>query len=411
MHIVSALDPAAGLLLHLAGDALAGDLRGALEEHGFRVLQPQVYRMLAATSLSEDTVEQLAMGEINGVILLSPRTAQVYATLMRKQGLATVARGLTHFCLSPEVARRLEPLGNAPNADCRSPAPGRSACPDRRRRGTIRELAGPAKFWLMPWGISLIQSSEHGGARCPGDQERMANPKDETGKGPPRPGDTAAGRRPYATLDLQATEVGQAAKAETKAESAAGGEPPKQASDEAGPSVADRVRAAAAQAAALAPHFRPGPTLSHLGAGALGALIVVLASDPDRIIPDAADARPAAGHRTARRCQAARRRRGRARCEARRHNGAGRQDRGAVALRTRSERGAVATRERHQGSRRQDRQRAGCAGGSGRTHRQARAGVGGDHRAASPARLPRRPPRSWLPSGRRPAASASASIP
>ena len=41
----------------------------------------------------------------------------------------------------------------------------------------------------------------------------MANPKDETGKGPPRPGDTAAGRRPYATLDLQATEVGQSAKA------------------------------------------------------------------------------------------------------------------------------------------------------------------------------------------------------
>lgn len=108
----------------------------------------------------------------------------------------------------------------------------------------------------------------------------MANPKDETGKGPPRPGDTAAGRRPYATLDLQATEVGQAAKAETKAESAAGGEPPRQASDEAAPrpSIADRVRAAAAQAAALAPHFRPGPTLSHLGAGALGALIVVLAA-------------------------------------------------------------------------------------------------------------------------------------
>jgi hypothetical protein len=101
---------------------------------------------------------------------------------------------------------------------------------------------------------------------------RMANPKDETGKGAPRPGDAAAGRRPYATLDLQATEVGQSA----KAESAAGGEPPKEGDPR--PSVADRLRAAAAQAAALAPHFRPGPTLSHLGAGALGALIVVLAS-------------------------------------------------------------------------------------------------------------------------------------
>lgn len=105
----------------------------------------------------------------------------------------------------------------------------------------------------------------------------MANPKDETGKGPPRPGDASAGRRPYATLDLQATEVGQSNKAETKAESAAGGKPASGEAD-ARPSVADRVRAAAAQAAALAPHFRPGPTLSHLGAGALGALIVVLAA-------------------------------------------------------------------------------------------------------------------------------------
>ncbi|HEU4380534.1 MAG TPA: uroporphyrinogen-III synthase [Hyphomicrobiaceae bacterium] len=111
VHIVSALDPAAGLLLHLAGDMLASDLRGALEGHGFRVLQPQVYRMVAATALSEDTVEQLAMGEIDGVILLSPRTAQVYTTLMRRQGLASVARGLVHFCLSREVARRLEALG------------------------------------------------------------------------------------------------------------------------------------------------------------------------------------------------------------------------------------------------------------------------------------------------------------
>jgi uroporphyrinogen-III synthase len=111
VHIVSALDPAAGLLLHLAGDVLAGDLKGALEEHGFRVLQPQVYRMLPATALSEDTVEQLALGEIDGVILLSPRTAQVYVALMRKQGLASVARKVLHFCLSPAVARPLESLG------------------------------------------------------------------------------------------------------------------------------------------------------------------------------------------------------------------------------------------------------------------------------------------------------------
>lgn len=110
-HIVSVADPAAGLILHLAGDALAGDLGGELELQGFRVVQPVVYRMLPARALSEETVEQLALGEIDGVILMSPRTAAIYAGLMRKQGLVAVARGLIHFCLSEAVARRLEPLG------------------------------------------------------------------------------------------------------------------------------------------------------------------------------------------------------------------------------------------------------------------------------------------------------------
>jgi uroporphyrinogen-III synthase len=110
-HIVSVSEPSAGLLMHLAGDTLAGDLKGELELHGFRVVQPVVYRMQPAAALSEDTVEQLAMGEIEGVILMSPQTATIYAKLMRKQGLASVARGLVHFCLSQAVARRLQPLG------------------------------------------------------------------------------------------------------------------------------------------------------------------------------------------------------------------------------------------------------------------------------------------------------------
>jgi uroporphyrinogen-III synthase len=110
-HIVSVADPAAGLLLHLAGEKLAGDLAGELESHGFRVLQEVVYRMRPATALSDEIVEMLAMGEIDGVILMSPQTATIYASLMRKQGLTSVARSLTHFCLSGAIARRLQPLG------------------------------------------------------------------------------------------------------------------------------------------------------------------------------------------------------------------------------------------------------------------------------------------------------------
>ena len=111
-HVVSALDPAAGLVLHLAGDTLAGNLRGELEGHGFRLEQPVVYRMVAARAFSDDAIEQLAMGEIEGVVLMSPRTAAVYAELVRKAGLTATIRPLPHFCLSAAVARRLEPLGD-----------------------------------------------------------------------------------------------------------------------------------------------------------------------------------------------------------------------------------------------------------------------------------------------------------
>jgi uroporphyrinogen-III synthase len=111
-HVVSALDPAAGLVLHLAGDTLAGDLRGELEGHGFRLEQPVVYRMVAARAFSDDAIEQLAMGEIDGVILMSPPTAAVNADLVRKAGLAATIRPLPHFCLSAAMARRLEPLGD-----------------------------------------------------------------------------------------------------------------------------------------------------------------------------------------------------------------------------------------------------------------------------------------------------------
>jgi uroporphyrinogen-III synthase len=110
-HIVAVADPAAGLLLQLAGDAEAIDLKGELESHGFRTVRHIVYRMHASVALSAETLELLALGDVDGVILMSPRTAEIYAALMRKAGLAGAARRLLHFCLSEATAKRLAPLG------------------------------------------------------------------------------------------------------------------------------------------------------------------------------------------------------------------------------------------------------------------------------------------------------------
>ena len=120
-HIVSVLDPAAGVLVHLAGETLAHDLAVELEAHGFRVRQPVVYRMIAAPAFGEATVEALAMHEIDGVLLMSPRTAAIYARLVAKHGLTATVRALPHFCLSAAVARQLKPLGAVPTEIAEAP--------------------------------------------------------------------------------------------------------------------------------------------------------------------------------------------------------------------------------------------------------------------------------------------------
>jgi len=120
-HIVSVLDPSAGVLVHLAGDTLAHDLAGELEMHGFRVRQPVIYRMRAATAFTDTTVEDLASEAIDGVILMSPRTAAIYARLVARHGLTATVRALPHFCLSDAIAQRLQPLGPVPTRVAEAP--------------------------------------------------------------------------------------------------------------------------------------------------------------------------------------------------------------------------------------------------------------------------------------------------
>jgi uroporphyrinogen-III synthase len=99
-----------GPLLHLAGDTLAFDFAPELKRLGFHVVQPIVYTTHAAKRLSGSTAARLRDGKIDGVLLLSPRTASVYATLIHQHDLVAASRRAVHFCLSSAVATRLAPL-------------------------------------------------------------------------------------------------------------------------------------------------------------------------------------------------------------------------------------------------------------------------------------------------------------
>jgi uroporphyrinogen-III synthase len=110
--LVSAeLDPDQGALVHLAGETLAFDLKAALEEHGFAVRQAVLYRAVPANELPQEASRLLKAGELDGVILMSPRTARRFAALTAKLGTGMQAKAPVCYCLSKAVADQVAPLG------------------------------------------------------------------------------------------------------------------------------------------------------------------------------------------------------------------------------------------------------------------------------------------------------------
>lgn len=103
------VDPSAGPLLHLSGDKLALDMSEALKPDGFDVHRVVVYRAEAASELPPEAAEAIRGSRLDGVILMSPRTARVYSRLVAEAGIETEAARLMHFCLSEAVAREAIP--------------------------------------------------------------------------------------------------------------------------------------------------------------------------------------------------------------------------------------------------------------------------------------------------------------
>lgn len=97
-----------GAIVHLAGDHLAYDLKGALAGKGVEVREIAAYKSVAATNLSPEAVAGLKSKRINVVTLMSPRTAAIWTTLAAKHGLQGALNNLVHVCLSQAVADKLQ---------------------------------------------------------------------------------------------------------------------------------------------------------------------------------------------------------------------------------------------------------------------------------------------------------------
>jgi uroporphyrinogen-III synthase len=105
------LQPSQGPLVHLAGETQAFDLKAALANRGFTVRQPVLYRALAASELPPEALSLLKAGKLDGAILMSPRTASIFAGLLHRQDTVTQATSVVCYCLSEAVAEAVIPLG------------------------------------------------------------------------------------------------------------------------------------------------------------------------------------------------------------------------------------------------------------------------------------------------------------
>ena len=109
--VVDALKPEDGPLLHAAGATVAGDLSGVLEEAGFRTIRRTMYNAEPVGELPPGVLAALRDGELDCVLLFSPRTARIFLSLVAAAGIGSSLNGLAAFCLSDAVAKELDPAG------------------------------------------------------------------------------------------------------------------------------------------------------------------------------------------------------------------------------------------------------------------------------------------------------------
>ncbi len=97
-------------IVHVMGEHMAFDIAGALAREGFLVETVTVYSMEARSKFSPPVEAMLTAGEIDGVILMSPRTAVIYVSLCHRHSNTNCAKTPAYFCLSGNVAAKLASL-------------------------------------------------------------------------------------------------------------------------------------------------------------------------------------------------------------------------------------------------------------------------------------------------------------
>lgn len=109
-RIAQTANPQGGVLLYLTGGHLAFDLESPLATAGFHVTRIILYE---AREIDEqgasDFAEKIREG-IDGVILMSPRTAEIFIKIIRRFALEQEVRAISCYCYSKAIAKPLREI-------------------------------------------------------------------------------------------------------------------------------------------------------------------------------------------------------------------------------------------------------------------------------------------------------------
>jgi uroporphyrinogen-III synthase len=108
-------------LCHVMGEHMAFDIAGALRRAAFAVETVTVYTMEACAGFSPHVDAMLEAGQIDGALLMSPRTAEIFVSLCHRHRSLDCAKTLSYFCLSANVAAKLASLEPVHVLICKKP--------------------------------------------------------------------------------------------------------------------------------------------------------------------------------------------------------------------------------------------------------------------------------------------------
>ena len=91
-------------MVYLRARDVAGDLAGTLAAGGFRTDEIVVYAAEPATALRPRLEQALREASVDGVLLFSARSADIFVSLVRQSGLENACASVVLLALSPAVA-------------------------------------------------------------------------------------------------------------------------------------------------------------------------------------------------------------------------------------------------------------------------------------------------------------------